>query len=317
MTTPTSAPTTNTTSSNGVGPPKKRHPMVAFAAGVLAPGLGFLLTARPVAAAFTAVLSLALTVVVPVLAVDGAVASIDLLPSLLIAVTAFVRFGSAGVAALLAFRDAPRAFRPYEHVWWAAGFVLFTFVVSGKVRDVVATEHVAAFDFPMNTALRPAVAEDRMVVVVKRGFEPARVAINDVVAIRAASHSFPRDPALPPEQPARRGFARVIALPGSTVEVKEDGGIVVDGFPVIAQPCPATFPAEGHVCVEERQATTRGEARRMTTSTSFARTFAPTAVGPGYVFVLPDDRGRKLYAPAGLVATGDLEGLVVPARSNR
>jgi hypothetical protein len=298
-------------------PKKKRHPMIAFAGGVLAPGLGFLLTARPVPAAFTVVLSLALTVVVPVVVVDGVLGSVDLLPSVLVAVTAFVRFGSAGLAALLAFRDAPRVLRPYEHVWWAAGFVLLTFVASGKVRDAVATEHVAAFDFPLNTALRPAIAEDRMLVIVKRGFEPARVAINDVVAVKAASHSFPRDPALPPEQDARRGFARVIALPGSTVEVKEDGSVVVDGFPVIAQPCPATFPAEGHVCIEERQATTRGEARRMTTSTSFARTFSPTAVGPGYVFVLPDDRGRKLHAPAGLVAVGDLEGLVVPARSNR
>lgn len=313
----TTTSNTKTSASAGDAAAKKRHPMIAFAAGVLAPGLGFLLTARPIAAAFTAVLSVALTVVVPVLVVDGVFGSVDLLPSLLIAITAFVRFGSAGIAALLAFRDAPRAFRPYEHLWWSAGFVLLTFVVSGKVRDAVATDHVAAFDFPLNTALRPAVAEDRMVVVVKRGFEAARVAVNDVVAVRADSHSFPRDPALPPEQHARRGFARVIALPGSTVEVKEDGAVVVDGFPVIAQPCPATFPAEGHVCVEEKQATTRGEAHRMTTSTSFARTFAPTAVGPGYVFVLPDDRGRKLYAPAGLVATGDLEGLVVPARSNR
>jgi hypothetical protein len=314
---------TTSTNTNGNGAPtkagalKKRHPMIAFASGVLAPGLGFLLTARPIAAAFTAVLSLALTVVIPVLVVDGVVGSVDMMPSLLIAITAFVRFGSAGIAALLAFRDAPRAFRPYEHIWWAAGFVLLTFVVSGKVRDAVATGHVAAFDFPMNTALRPSVADDRMVIVVKRGFEPARVAINDVVAVRADSHSFPRDPALPPEQPARRGFARVIALPGSTVEVKEDGAVIVDGFPVIAQPCPATFPAEGHICVEENQATTRGEAHRMTTSTSFARTFAPTAVGPGYLFVLPDDRGRKLYAPAGLVAVSDLEGLVVAARSNR
>jgi hypothetical protein len=299
------------------GAPTKRHPMIAFAAGVLAPGLGFLLTARPSAAAFTAVLSLALTVVLPVLVVDGVVGSVDLLPSLLIAATAFVRFGSAGIAALLAFKDPPRFRRPYEHVWWAAGFVLLTFVVSGKVRDAVATERVAAFDFPLNTALRPAVAEDRMLIVVKRGFEPARVAINDVVAVRADSHSFPRDPAMPPEMSARRGFARVIALPGSTVEVKQDGTILVDGFPVIAAPCPATFPAEGHVCIEERQATTRGEARRMTTTTSFSREFAPTAVGPGFVFVLPDDRGRKLHAPAGLVAIDDLEGLVVPGRSNR
>jgi hypothetical protein len=293
----------------------KRHPMIAFAGGVVAPGLGLLLTARPAGALLVATLAVALTIAVPALVTDGVIASVDLLPSLLVATSAIVRFGAAALAAWFAFRDAPRARRPYEHVWWAVGFVLVTFVVSGKVRDAVATAHVAAFDFPLNTALRPAIADDRMLVVVKRGFDPTRVAVNDLVAVRADSRSFPRDPALPPEAPSRRGFARVIALPGSTVEVKEDGGILVDGFPVVASPCPATVVTEGRVCIEERQATTRGEARRLTTQTSFSRAFPPTAVGPGTVFVLPDDRGRKLHAPAGLVTMSDLDGLVVAARA--
>jgi hypothetical protein len=296
---------------------KKRHPMIAFAGGVVAPGLGFLLTARPVAAAFVAVLSLALTVVVPVVVVDFFAGSIDVLPSMLVAATAFVRFGSAAWAAWFAFRDPPRVFRPYEHVWWALGFLLLTFVVSGKVREATATSHVATYDMPLNTALRPAIVEQRMLVIVKRGFEPGQVAINDLVAVRADSRSFPRDPALTADQPSRRGFARVIALPGSTVEVKEDGSVIVDGFPVVTEPCPATFPAEGHLCLQERQATTNGEVRRMTTRTSFARPFPATAVGPGTVFVLPDDRGRKLYAPAGLVTIVDLEGRIVPARASR
>jgi hypothetical protein len=294
--------------------PKSRHPMIAFAAGVVAPGLGFVLTARPVAGLFTALVSVAVTLLVPVLVVDGVVGSVEILPSILIAATAVVRFGTAAVAAVLAFRDGPRVFRPYEHPWWAVGFVLVTFVASVKLRNELAYARVAAFDATLNTALRPAVAEDQLLVVVKRGFDPARVAINDVVAVRAGSPSFPRDPALPAKDPARRGFARVIALAGSTVEVKEDGGVVVDGFPVVAAPCPATFPHEGHVCTEEKQATTSGEARRMTTATSFARSVPPTSVGPGQVFVLPDDRGRKLHAPAGLVSVVDLEGFVVPSR---
>jgi hypothetical protein len=314
---------TTTTNTNGNGAPttagalKKRHPMIAFAAGVVAPGLGFLLTARPVAAAFTALVSLAVSIVVPVLVIDGVVGSVDLLPSLVAFAMMFVSVISSALSAAFAFRDPPRVFRPYEHPWWAIGFGLFSLIGSLQFRWHVVGDNVAAFDFSMSTALRPSVAELDRLVIVKRGFEPARVAINDLVAVRADSHSFPRNPALEPSQPSRRGFARVIALPGSTVEVKEDGGVVVDGFPVIAAPCPATVPAEGHVCIAERQATTRGEAQRMTTATSFARAFAPTAVGAGYVFVLPDDRGRKLYAPAGLVAVGDLEGLVVPARNKR
>jgi hypothetical protein len=297
--------------------PKKRHPMIAFAAGVVAPGLGFLLTARPAAAAAVAFSAVALTVVIPIVVVDGVVASVDLLPSVLVATSAFVRFGSAALSAWCAFRDAPRTFRPYEHPWWAVGFVLVTFVLSAKVRDGWTSEEVAAFDFARSSVLRPAIAEDRMLVVVKRGFRPDHVAINDIVAVRADSRSFPRDAKEPEGSASRRGFARVIALPGSTVEVKTDGAVFVDGFPVVTRPCPPEFPAEGHSCLQERQATTTGEVTRMTTATSFARSFAPTAVGPGTVFVLPDDRGRQLKAPAGLVNVSDLEGLVVVARRGR
>jgi hypothetical protein len=294
--------------------PRKRHPMIAFAAGVIAPGLGLWITGRAIAGLSVALLSLAITLLLPVLVVDGVFGDVALLPSIVLAASATVRFGSAAIAAVLAFTDGPRVFRPSEHPWWALGFLLVTFFGSVKLRDEVAFAHVAAVDAPLNTALRPDIAEDQYLVVVKRGFDPAAVALNELVAVRGGSPSFPRDPAQPEGTRARRGFARVIARAGSVVEVKDDGGVVVDGFPVVAAPCPATVPHGGLVCTEERQATTTGEARRRTTATSIPRAFPPTSVGPGQVFVLPDDRGRQLRAPAGLVAVTDLEGRVVPSR---
>jgi hypothetical protein len=150
--------------------------------------------------------------------------------------------------------------------------------------------------------------EDRpvtMAIIVKRGFVAADVAVNDVVAIRASTHSWKGK--LP-------GFARVIAKAGSTVSVDENGRITVDGFPVVAEPCPATVPHFGLPCTAEKQATSGGAKERVVVRTSLPREFPTTSVGPGQVFALPDDRGRQLHAPAGLIALADLEGRVVVAR---
>jgi hypothetical protein len=300
-------------------PLKRRHPMIAFASGVIAPGLGLWLTGRLPAALLTAALAIAAVLVVPLLVVDGVVGSVERLPSLLLAVSAAIRFGAAVIAAWFAFRDPPRAFKPYEHLWWAGGFVLLSFVASTSLRDRVAFSRVASFGFGCTVGEHgvaacpgeegaPQVKQDRpvtMAVIVKRGFVAADVAINDVVAVRAGTTSWKG--ALP-------GFARVIATAGSTVSVDENGRITVDGFPVVAEPCAATVPHHGLPCTAEKQATPQGAKERIVVRTSFPREFPTTSVGPGQVFVLPDDRGRQLHAPAGLVSLADIEGRVVVAR---
>jgi len=300
-------------------PLKRRHPMIAFAGGVIAPGLGLWLTGRLPAALLTAALAIAAVLVVPLLVVDGVMASVERLPSLLLAVSAAIRFGAAVIAAWFAFRDPPRAFKPYEHVWWAAGFVLLSFIASTSIRDRVAFDRVASFGFGCVVGASgvaacpgeegaPSMREDRpvtMAIIVKRGFVAADVAVNDVVAVRASTHSWKGK--LP-------GFARVIAKAGSTVSVDENGRITVDGFPVVAEPCPATVPHFGLPCTAEKQATSGGARERVVVRTSLPREFPTTSVGPGQVFVLPDDRGRQLHAPAGLIALADLEGRIVVAR---
>lgn len=300
-------------------PLKRRHPMIAFAGGVVAPGLGLWLTGRLPAALLTAVASVVAVLVVPLLVVDGVVGSVERLPSLLLAVSASIRFGAAILAAWCAFRDPPRVYKAYEHAWWAAGFVLVSFVASTTLRDRVAFGRVASFGFGCVLGTRgvatcpgeegsPSMRQDRpltMAVIVKRGFVPAAVAINDVVAVRGASSSW--SGSLP-------AFVRVIARAGSTVSVDENGRVSVDGFPVVAEPCAPTVPHYGLPCTIERQATDTGTAERIVVRTSFPREFSTTSVGPGQVFVLPDDRGRQLQAPAGLVSLADLEGRVVVAQ---
>lgn len=300
-------------------PLKRRHPMIAFAGGVIAPGLGLWLTGRLPAALLTAALAIAAVLVVPLLVVDDVIGSVERLPSLLLGVSAAIRFGAAVIAAWLAFRDPPRAFKPYEHVWWAGGFVLMSFIASTSIRDRVAFDRVASFGFGCTVGDAsvaacpgeegaPSMREDRpvtMAVIVKRGFVAADVAVNDVVAVRGGTTSWKG--ALP-------GFARVIATAGSTVSVDENGRITVDAFPVVAEPCAATVPHHGLPCTAEKQATPAGAKERVVVRTSFPRAFPTTSVGPGQVFVLPDDRGRQLHAPAGLIALADLEGRVVVAR---
>jgi hypothetical protein len=300
-------------------PLKRRHPMIAFAGGVVAPGLGLWLTGRLPLALLTAALSIGAILVVPLLVVDGVIGEVERLPSWLLGTSASIRFGAAILAGWFAFRDPPRVYAPFEHAWWAAGFVLVSFVASTSLRDRVAFARVASFGFGCVVADggvaacpgqegAPSTRSDRpltMAVIVKRGFVPADVRVNDVVAVRGDSSSW---------RGALPAFVRVIAQAGSTVSVDENGRPVVDGFPVVAEPCAATVPHYGLPCTHEKQATPAGTAERRVVRTSFPREFSTTSVGPGQVFVLPDDRGRQLEAPAGLVSLADLEGRVVVAR---
>lgn len=298
----TTTPTTTTPT------PTKRHPMMAFAAGMIAPGLGLLMTGRWVVALLTVLVSLAVGLGVPLLVVDLMPARLDKLPALVFAGGAAVRFGTSVVAAWLAHHDGARARTPFEHPWWLLGFLLVVFFGTTQVRDRIGSQ-VVTFDRLADGALRPAISENALLVIKKRGYDPERLAINDIVALPG------KGPLLDgPAGPARRGYARVIALAGSTVEVKPDGAVVVDGFPIVNSPCPPTQPHAGHSCVSEKQATATGTVERFTTATSFARAFSLTSVGPGQVFVLPDDRGRQLRAAAGLFALTEIEGVVVVAR---
>jgi len=285
-------------------PLKKRHPMIAFAGGVLAPGLGFWLTGRAAPALLTAALAVGAVLIVPLVVIDADL-GVKHMPALLIAVSAGVRFGAAALAAFLAFRDAPRAFKPFEHPWWAVGFVLLTFFGNTTLRDRVASPRVAAFGYSLDTALAPTAEAGTMVVVQRRGFDATKARINDLIAMTPKSPSWSGE---------LFGFARVIALPGSVVEINESGQVKVDGFPVITTPCAPTVPHNGRACLHEKQATPQGAVERYTTTTSFSREYAPTSVGQGQLFVLPDDRGRKLAAPAGLINVADVAGLAVIAR---
>jgi len=302
-------------------PLKRRHPMIAFAGGVIAPGLGLWLTGRPRAAVATAVVAATILVLVPIAVVDGSVGigAEHLMKAMSVSRAAIVLL-TALASTVLAFTDAPRRYRGFEHPWWALGFGLLSYAASHMLRyefsykniadyslgcAVGGSDGIAACPGPEGTVTPTTQRPARWAVIVKRGFVPADVAINDVVAVRAGTHSWKGK--LP-------GFARVIAKAGSTVSVDENGRITVDGFPVVAEPCAATVPHFGLPCTAEKQATPSGSRERVVVRTSFPREFATTSVGPGQVFVLPDDRGRQLQAPAGLVSLADLEGRVVVAR---
>ena len=291
-------------------PLKRRHPILVYLAGIPVPGLGFLLTGRLVPAIATAVTAMATLVLVPLLSID-VLDRTDLLPTLMMVSSLAVRLASSSIAAWLAFTDTPRSYRTFEHAWWAFGFALVVTVAWINTLKWVVPK-VATIAYVLDTSLAPQAEPYTRVVITARGFDRDHVAINDLVAVQGGSPSWSgvADPTLA----SLPGFARVVATAGSVVEVDINGNVKVDGFPVIATPCPPTVPHHGRSCTVEKQATTGGTKERYTTATSFAREFPATSVGPGQVFVLPDDRGRKLTAPAGLIAVGDLAGRVVIAR---
>lgn len=164
---------------------------------------------------------------------------------------------------------------------------------------------VVTYGLVPETSMAPTFEPWSRISIIKRGFQPHTLQPNDIVAIAADSAAWSKP---------YPGIARVIATAGSRVVVDEQGAIFVDGFPVIRTPCPPAVLHGGRSCTSEKQATKQGAVERNTTATSFPRTFTATSVGVGQVFVLPDDRGRKLEAPAGLIAVVDIVGHVVPVR---
>lgn len=300
-------PATTTTTNPTTEPQKQaRHPMTALIAGMFCPGLGLVATGRITAGALAVALWLMVYLVLPVLVIDHAPDSLPTLPSLMLAANASVWFGAAILAAGLAWKDGPRVRRSYEHIWWLVGWFVLVFVGFSQLRSKVLETQLKMAPI-WDTSLRPAIVEGQLLIVQRRGFDPRLLKVNDVIAVASAGKVINAD------GEAYDGYARVIAIEGSVVEVKEDGAVIVDGFPIINMPCPASVPHDGHTCVQEKQATPRGAVERYTTATSFARSFPPTSVGPGQVFVLPDDRGRQLTAPNGLIDVHSLLGTVIVA----
>lgn len=281
-----------------------RHPMMAFAAGVFCPGLGLVMTGRIAAAVVVVGVWFCTYLITPIVVIDHAPELLPKLPSLLLAANAAVWFGAAIVAAGLAWKDGARARKAYEHWWILVGWFIVVFVGFSQVRNSLVRDQVLMQPV-WDTSLRPTVAEGTLVVVPVRGFDPSTLRINDLVALPG------RGKVLDEAGAKDVGYARVIGLAGSVVEVKADGAVVVDGFPVVTTPCAATVPHDGHSCAHEKQATPQGAVERDTTATSFARAFPPTSVGPRQVFVLPDDRGHQLEAPAGLVDVKDIAGRAI------
>ncbi len=265
-----------------------------------------MLTGRPLLALATWIVLAAALLFVPIGIIDGQlpIGSEYLLSAhyLVFSIGCFVTAIAAGV---LAMRDPPRRFSPFESPWLVLGFVVVSFAGRHALWQRLLEPHVVSYALVPETALSPTFEPWSRISIIKRGFQPHKLAINDIVGIRADSTAWAKPYA---------GVARVIAIAGMTVVVDEQGQISVDGFPVIRTPCDASVPHQGRSCTHERQATTSGAVERLTTSTSFPRTFTATSVGIGQVFVLPDDRGRKLEAPAGLVAVSDILGHVVPVR---
>lgn len=292
----------------------RRHPAIAFIAGQFTPGLGFLLTGRPLLAAITwAALALAI-VVLPMAIIDGTLPiGVEYLLSTHYLVFSVGSFITAIAAAALAVRDNMKG-RPAwaferlaraQQIWIVIGVVVVSFAARHALWKRVLEPNVVVYALVPETSMAPTFEPWARVSVIKRGFLPHKLAINDVVGIKPESTAFDK-PYI--------GVARVIATAGMTVKVDDNGDVFVDGFPVIRTPCDATVPHNGRSCTHEKQAATSGAYERLTTATSFPRTFAETSVGVGQVFVLPDDRGRKLEAPNGLVAISEIVGHVVAVR---
>ncbi len=285
---------------------RRRHPALALIAGHLAPGLGFLLTGRPLLALATWLFFAVAMVGAPILIIDG---HAPVGPDLLLSVH-YITF-SAGclltaiVAAILAVKDPPRRFGVFETPWLILGFLVVSFSARHAIWTRILVPHVVTYATVPETSMAPEYEAWAKVSIIKRGFQPHKLAINDVVGIAPNSTAWSE---------AYPGIARVVATAGSSVVVDEKGDVYVDGFPVVRTACAATVPHNGMSCTSEKQATPQGAVFRNTTASSFPRTFTPTTVGLGQVFVLPDDRGRKLKAPAGLVALSDVLGHVVRVR---
>jgi hypothetical protein len=300
----------------------RRHPLIALLAGVAVPGLGFWVTGRPQLALINALLAIGAAVALPVLILDGHVpgpfGNVAHLPSTLRVVSALLWLPPAIIAGILAARDPPRQRRGYEHPWWVLGFAIAFFATQTGLRLRVVQPDVFQFAWVADTALAPAIPAETIVVVQKRGVEAATLPINTLVAIaNPAAQDAPTAPLL---------FGRVVARPGVTVSVKE-GRPEVDGVAVTEAPCPPTLPHAGMICAVEKQpdAQAPGGSWERPTSVSSpglgqtagaVRIEAPlVTVGPGELFLLPDDRRAGVAGGAvGRVRAVDIVGVVHAAR---
>ena len=171
---------------------RRRHPALAFIGGQLTPGLGFLLTGRPLLALLTWGILAAAILALPVSIIDGVlpIGAEYLLSAhyLFFSIGCFV---SAIVAGVLAARDPPRPFSALEGPWLVLGFVVVSFATRHALWSRVLDAHVVTYGLVPETSMAPTYEAWSRVSIIKRGFQPYKLAVNDVVAVRAGSWPKP------------------------------------------------------------------------------------------------------------------------------
>jgi hypothetical protein len=142
---------------------------LAIVLGVVAPGSGLLYAGKPkLAVTVLALFWAVVTVGVPWIVVDNDPARI-----VQWSVTAFIilTIASALTGGMFAGLSRPSTRKPYQHLWWVAGFALLAHVGASQLRTRVVGEHIASFALVDNTryVIVKGPAKDGDDVAVKRG----------------------------------------------------------------------------------------------------------------------------------------------------